>query len=194
MRHYRWNVLPPAPNQYLTDTTDLSPLVVQLLYNRGLTQPSQVDSFLTADKRLSGNPWLLPDMHQAVARTYRALLSGESIAIYGDFDADGITGTALLVQGLSSIGGKVTPYIPHRLTEGYGLKTAALENLHGQGISLVITVDCGITSLAEVKRAKRMGLDIIITDHHIPPEEVPPAVAVVDPKLSHSNYPFSEMA
>jgi single-stranded-DNA-specific exonuclease len=133
-------------------------------------------------------------MHPAVARTYRALLSGESIAIYGDFDADGITGTALLVQGLSSIGGKVTPYIPHRLTEGYGLKTAALENLHRQGISLVITVDCGITALAEVKRAKRMGLDIIITDHHIPPEEVPPAVAVVDPKLPHSNYPFSELA
>ena len=194
MRHCRWNVLPPAPNQYLTDTTDLSPLVVQLLYNRGLTQPSQVDSFLTADRRLSGNPWLLPDMHPAVARTYRALLSGESIAIYGDFDADGITGTALLVQGLSSIGGKVTPYIPHRLTEGYGLKTAALENLHRQGISLVITVDCGITALAEVKRAKRMGLDIIITDHHVPPEEVPPAVAVVDPKLPHSNYPFSELA
>ncbi len=194
MRHYRWNVLPPAPNQYLTNTTDLSPLIAQLLYNRGLTQPSQIDSFLTTDRRLSGDPWLLPDMHPAVARIYQALLSGENIAIYGDFDADGITGTALLVQGLSTLGGKVTPYIPHRLNEGHGLRTAVLENLYQQGISLVITVDCGITGLTEAKRAKRRGLDIIITDHHTPPEEVPPAVAVVDPKLSHSNYPFSELA
>ena len=96
-------------------------------------------------------------MPLAVARIYRALLSGENIAVYGDFDADGITGTALLVKGLSSLGGRVTPYIPHRLTEGYGLKTAALENLRQQGISLVITVDCGITALAEVKRAKRLN-------------------------------------
>jgi len=150
--------------------------------------------FLAADKRLSGDPWLLPDMHQAVARIYRALLSGENIAIYGDFDVDGITGTTLLVQGLSALGGRTTPYIPHRLTEGYGLKTAALENLYRQGISLVITVDCGITALAEVKRARRVGLDVIITDHHTPLEVLPPAVAIINPKLPHSNYPFSELA
>jgi single-stranded-DNA-specific exonuclease len=133
-------------------------------------------------------------MHQATARIYRALLSGENIAIYGDFDTDGITGTALLVQGLSALGGKITPYIPHRLTEGYGLKIAALENLHRQGVSLVITVDCGITALAEVKRAKRMGLDIIVTDHHTPLELLPPAVAVINPKLPHSSFPFAELA
>ena len=194
MRHCRWNILPPVPNQHLVNTPGLSPLIVQLLYNRGLTQPSQLPLFIAADKRLSSDPWLLPDMHQAAARIYRALLSGENIAIYGDFDTDGITGTALLVQGLSALGGKITPYIPHRLTEGYGLKTAALENLHRQGISLVITVDCGITALAEVKRAKRMGLDIIITDHHTPLELLPPAVAVINPKLPHSNFPFSELA
>ena len=172
----------------------LSPLVVQLLYNRGITEPSHLQSFLAADNRLSGDPWLLPDMHQAVARIYRALLSGENIAIYGDFDVDGITGTALLVEGLSNLGGKTTPYIPHRLTEGYGLKTAALEKLHQQGISLVVTVDCGITALAEVKRARRRGLDVVITDHHTPLEVLPPAVAVVDPKLPHSKYPFRELA
>jgi len=172
----------------------LSPLVVQLLYNRGITEPSHLQSFLAADNRLSGDPWLLPGMHQAVARIYRALLSGENIAIYGDFDVDGITGTALLVEGLSNLGGKTTPYIPHRLTEGYGLKTAALEKLHQQGISLVVTVDCGITALAEVKRARRRGLDVVITDHHTPLEVLPPAVAVVDPKLPHSKYPFRELA
>jgi len=132
-------------------------------------------------------------MHQAVARIYRALLSGESIAIYGDYDADGITATALLVQGLTSLDGKATPYIPHRLTEGYGLKTAALEKLYQQGISLVITVDCGITALPEVKKAKKLGLDIIITDHHAPLPEIPPALAIVSPKLPDSNYPFSEL-
>ena len=133
-------------------------------------------------------------MHRAVARIYRALLSGENIAIYGDFDVDGITGTAILVQALSSLGGKVIPYIPHRLTEGYGLKTATLENLCRQGVSLVITVDCGITAFSQVKKAQRMGLDIIITDHHTPPTVIPPAIAVVDPKLPNSNYPFLELA
>jgi len=164
------------------------------LYNRGLTEPSQLELFIAADKSLSSNPFLLPDMHQAVARIYQALLSGENIAIYGDFDVDGITATALLVYGLSTLGGKATPYIPHRLTEGYGLKTAALENLYRQGISLVITVDCGITALPQVKKAKRMGLDIIITDHHTPPAVIPPAIAIINPKRADSAYPFSELA
>jgi len=194
LNHYRWNLLPPVPDQYLVDSSGFPPLIAQLLYNRGLTEPSQLEPFITGDKRLSGDSSLLPDMHLAVARIYRALLSGENIAIYGDFDADGITGTALLVQGLSSLGGKVTPYIPHRLTEGYGLKTAALENLHRQGISLVISVDCGITALAEVKRAKKLGLDIIITDHHTPLPEIPPAIAIINPKRVDSSYPFSELS
>jgi len=193
LNHYRWNLLPPAPDKCLANFSDFSPLVAQLLYNRGVTEPSQLEPFLTADKRLSGDPSQLPDMHLAIARIYRALLSGENIAIYGDFDADGITGTALLVQGLSSLGGKVIPYIPHRLTEGYGLKTAALEKLRQQGISLVITVDCGITALSEVKRAKRLKLDIIITDHHTPLPEIPPAIAIINPKRADSTYPFSEL-
>jgi len=193
LNHYRWNLLPLVPDEHLAKTSGFSPLIAQLLYNRGLTEPSQLESFITGDKRLSGNPSLLPDIQLAVGRIYRALLSGENIAIYGDFDADGITGTALLVQGLSSLGGKVIPYIPHRLTEGYGLKTAALENLHRRGISLVITVDCGITALAEVKRANRLGLDIIITDHHSPLAEIPPAIATINPKRADSSYPFSEL-
>jgi single-stranded-DNA-specific exonuclease len=122
------------------------------------------------------------------------LLSGERIAVYGDFDTDGITATALLVQGLSILNAEVIPYIPHRLTEGYGLKTAALEGLRDQGISLVISVDCGITAFLEVKRARRRGLDIIITDHHTPHDMIPPANAVIDPKLPGSKYPFTELA
>ena len=193
MNHSRWNILPPVPDEYLVDTSGLAPLIAQLLYNRGLTEPSQIESFIAADERLLGDPFLLPDMPRAVARIYQALLSGESIAIYGDFDVDGITATALLVQGLTSLGGKAIPYIPHRLTEGYGLRTAALENLYRRGISLIITVDCGITALPQVKKAQRMGLDIIITDHHTPLPEIPPALALVNPKLPNSTYPFSQL-
>jgi len=194
LSHSRWNLLPPIPDRQAGVALAFSPLVTQLLYNRGLTQPSQLASFLAADERLSGDPNLLPDMHQAVARLYRALLSNENIAIYGDFDADGITATALLVQGLSLLNCKATPYIPHRLTEGYGLKTVALETLKKQGISLVVTVDCGITASAQVKDAKKMGLDVIITDHHTPSDEIPPAKAVINPKLPGSKYPFTELA
>ncbi|MFC2002935.1 single-stranded-DNA-specific exonuclease RecJ [Chloroflexota bacterium] len=193
MKHSRWNLLSRAPESYLADAPGFPLLITQLLYNRGLAEPSQVESFLAADERLQGDPFLLSDMPQAVARIYQALLSGENIAIYGDFDADGITATALLIQGLANLGGKVTPYIPHRLTEGYGLKTAALEKLYHQGVSLVISVDCGITAVSEVKRARRMGLDVIITDHHTPLELIPPATAIVDPKQTNSTYPFSEL-
>ncbi|HEX76231.1 MAG TPA: single-stranded-DNA-specific exonuclease RecJ [Dehalococcoidia bacterium] len=170
------------------------PLVAQLLYNRGISEPSQVELFLSADKRLEADPFLLPDMHQAVSRTYQALLSGEKIAVYGDFDADGITATALMVQGLSALGGRAMPYIPHRLYEGYGLKVAALEKLRKQGVSLVITVDTGITAFTEVEKAQRMGMDIIITDHHLPLSFLPPAKVVVNPKRSDSVYPFAELA
>ena len=193
MSRYRWNVLPPVPRQLLVSNSSIPPLIVQLLFNRGLREPAQLASFLAADQNLCHSPLLLPNAHQAVARIYKALLSGEPIAIYGDYDADGITATALLVQGISALGGTAIPYIPHRLTEGYGLKTAALESLKQQGIGLVVTVDCGITSLPEVKKARRMGLDIVITDHHTPLPELPPAVAIVNPKLAGSTYPFTEL-
>jgi single-stranded-DNA-specific exonuclease len=194
LNHARWNLLPPAPAPYLAQTAGFPPLIAQFLYNRGLTEPSQLELFLNADERLAGDPFLLPDMHQAVARIYQALLSGESIAIYGDFDADGITATAVLVKGLEQLGARVIPYIPHRMNEGHGLRSNVLERLQQQGISLVISVDCGVTGVTETRKARKKGLDIIVTDHHTPLEEIPPAVAVVDPKLADSRYPFAELA
>jgi single-stranded-DNA-specific exonuclease len=189
----RWNLLPPIPDR-LVKASGLSPLLAQLAFNRGLADPSQLEAFLAADSRLSADPFLLPDMHQAVGRVFRALLSGETIVIYGDFDADGITATALLVQGLGMLEGKTVPYIPSRLGEGHGLKAGVLERLRQEGASLVISVDCGITGFAPVKKAQRKGLDVVITDHHTPPEAIPPAAAVVDPKLPGSAYPFTELA
>ncbi len=194
MNRSRWHVLPPAPAQYLSGISGFPPLINQLLFNRGLTEPAQLESFVTADESLCYDPFLIPGMAHGVSRVYRALLSSENIAIYGDFDTDGITATALLIQGLSSLGAKVSPYIPHRISEGHGLKVGALERLYYQGISLVITVDCGITGIDEVKKAQRMGIDIVITDHHTPLEVIPPATAVVNPKLPNTEYPFSELA
>ncbi|MBM3167081.1 MAG: single-stranded-DNA-specific exonuclease RecJ [Chloroflexi bacterium] len=187
-----WNLLPQI--EQIASPPGIDHLIAQLLHNRGISDPNQTDLFLSADQRLEADPFLLPDMHQAVNRIYQALFAGEKIAVYGDFDADGITATVLLVQGLEALGANVIPYIPHRLVEGYGLRTPALEKLHKQGISLVITVDTGITALEEVDKAHKMGMDIIITDHHVPPENLPQAKAVVNPKRNDSAYSSTELA
>ncbi|MFC1925962.1 single-stranded-DNA-specific exonuclease RecJ [Chloroflexota bacterium] len=176
------------------EIASLPPLAAQLLHNRGITDPTEAEAFLRGDERLQGDPFLLPDMEKAVARIYQALLGGELIAIYGDFDADGICGIAVLTRGLSLLGGNTTCYIPHRIEEGYGLNSASLESLRKQGVTLVITVDCGISNLTEVDSARKSGLDIIITDHHVTPPALPPALAVVDPKREDSLYPFSQLA
>jgi len=194
LNHKRWHILPPVPRGHPLDKCGLSPLITQVLFNRGLADASQVEPFLSVDKRLSPDPFLLPDMEIAVTRIYRAVLSGEKIAIYGDFDADGITSTAVLVQGLRAFNIEAVPYIPHRINEGHGLKIAAVEALHQQGVSLIISADCGITGVNPVKKAHRLGMDVIITDHHTPTEELPPALAAVNPKIAGSHYPFVELA
>ena len=192
MSHTHWNLLSPAKQTIVVD--GIHPLVAQLLSNRGISDPSQIELFLSNDQRLEANPLLLPDMPKAVIRTHQALCSGEKIAVYGDFDADGITATALLIQGISALGGTVIPYIPRRSTEGYGLRNSALEKLQQQGVSLVITVDTGITAVTEVKHAHNLGMDVIVTDHHIPPAQLPPATALVNPKRNDSTYPFYDLA
>ncbi|MGA2670461.1 MAG: single-stranded-DNA-specific exonuclease RecJ [Dehalococcoidia bacterium] len=188
----RWKILPPVPNEYL-NASSLSPLLAQLLYNRGVN-PEGITPFLSADHRLEGNPFLLPDISQAVNRIYKAVLNREKIAVYGDFDVDGVTAIVILVEGLSRLGAEVIPYIPDRINEGHGLKIPALEKLQAQGVNLVITVDCGVTDIKEVKKAQDMGMDMIITDHHMPLKSLPRAVAVIDPKRKDSVYPFLDLA
>jgi len=177
-----------------TEQSDISPLLIQLLHNRGITDPAQFEAFLAADERLANDPFLLQEMDKAVTRVLRALLGDELIAIYGDFDADGITAAVLLAQGISELGGRVISYIPHRFDEGHGLNLAALKNLKKQGVSLIVTVDCGITGVSEVEEGHKLGLDIIITDHHVPLAHIPSALAAIDPKLSGSTYPFYDLA
>lgn len=190
----KWKILPPAPSEHLARYVGVLPLLAQLLHNRGIIDPSDAEMFLAGDKRLENDPALLPEMGKAVAAIMRAVLGGRTIAVFGDFDVDGVTATTLLVQGLQTIGGRVIPYIPHRVEEGHGLNMPALKKLHQQGASLVITVDCGITANEEALQAREMGLDLIITDHHEVTGPLPTALAVVDPKRGDSTYPFRELA
>ncbi|MEN8614581.1 single-stranded-DNA-specific exonuclease RecJ [Dehalogenimonas sp. THU2] len=192
MRGARWQVASaPVPE----DLSRCYPApMARILANRGITTTEQAELFLTGDARLSGDPMLLPDIEQAMTRVYQAILRGEHIAVYGDFDTDGITATAIMVTGLKCLGADVIPYIPHRMTEGYGLKTAALKKLSEIGVTLVVSVDCGISAVTEVKAATKFGLDIIVTDHHLALPELPPAVAVVNPRRPGSRYPYSDLA
>ena len=189
----RWIVAPKVSIAHLARLSHVSPLIVQILANRGVTDPIMVDAFLNGEAR-TDNPFLIQGMNEAVERIRRAIRQGERIAVYGDFDADGVTSTALIVQVLSALGAFVRPYIPHRVDEGYGLNNRALAELAREGQRLVITVDCGIRSWDEVAFANRLGLDVIVTDHHSIGPELPPALAAINPKRPDCPYPFKGLA
>jgi single-stranded-DNA-specific exonuclease len=188
-----WRVAEPAPDAYVRLFPDLHPLVVQVLYNRKLSDPAVVADFLSGHFA-PDDPFLLRGMEQAVARLRRAIGAQEPIAVYGDFDADGVTATALLVVTLRALGGQVLPYIPHRVDEGYGLHCEALSELAAQGVRVVVTVDCGVRSLDEVAHARRLGMDVIVTDHHQPGARLPEALAVIDPRQPGCSYPYPHLA
>ncbi len=190
--HKRWEVLPPAPEEHVARFPDLTPLVVQILYNRQIRTVDDVAAFLSRSFAVD-NPFLLKGMNEAVTRLRQALRAGEAIAVYGDFDADGVTATALLVPTLRALGAQVIPYIPQRM-EGYGLHESALKKLADQGIKVVVTVDCGVRATEQVACANKLGLDMIITDHHAIGGELPAAVAVIDHRRQDDRYPFKHLA
>ena len=184
-----WKVRPELPSGTM-DGAHLPAIVSQVLYHRGITTKAEIDEFFRPSRKLLHDPTLLPNVDAALHRLYKAYKQGESIAIFGDFDVDGITGTAIMAQGLSDLGAKVIPYIPHRIAEGHGLNGIAVQGLSDQGATVLVTVDCGVGSHDEIAQAQDLGMDVIVTDHHVPPPELPPALAVVDPKLDSSTYPF----
>jgi single-stranded-DNA-specific exonuclease len=188
----RWLIAPPAPADFMARLPDLSPLVAQILFNRGI-DPATARAFLAGEWR-DDNPFRLKGMNEAVARLREAIRRNESIAIYGDYDADGVTATVLLTEVLQALGAQVEPYIPHRIDEGYGLNIPALDHLRQKGIRVVVTVDCGVRSVREVEHARRNRLDVIVTDHHAIHGELPPAIAVVNPKQEDCRYPFKELS
>lgn len=189
----RWQIAPPAPPNHLARFPNLDPILVQVLYNRGITEPVDVSTFLSGEG-IEANPFALEGIDDAVTRLRQALRAEEPIVVYGDFDADGVSATALLVQTLRALGGDVHAYIPHRVDEGYGLHKRALTALARKGARVVATVDCGVRSLDEITHARDLGLDVIVTDHHSVGPVLPDAVAVVDPKRLGSGYPYGELA
>lgn len=195
--HSRWHVSAPpdeAAIRRVAALVGVSPVTARLLVARGLSDPAAAKSFLEADITSLHDPFQLPDMDAAVVRLQRAIEAGEAVAIYGDYDVDGQTSTALLVRGLSALGLRPTWYIPERVAEGYGLNEQALQQLAAAGARLLITVDCGIQATDEVRLAGALGMDVIVTDHHEPGDTLPPAAAVINPKRRDSTYPFRELA
>ena len=196
MKYQRWDLRrpgTPAARRSL-EQAGLSPLCAALLSARGLDDPQKAAQFLSCGPERSHDPFLLKDMDRAVERIRAAIGGGERVCVYGDYDVDGITATCLLTEALAWQGGDVVSYIPDRTEEGYGLNPGAVARLAGQGVKLIVTVDCGITAVDEVEFARSLGVDVVITDHHHCKDRLPAAAAVVDPRREDCAYPFPELA
>jgi single-stranded-DNA-specific exonuclease len=192
----RW-IVRSSNNEKITQLVEeihVTPLVASLLVNRGLDDPNEARAFLFNEKQEFHNPFLLNDMGKAVTRIKQAIEAKEAILIFGDYDADGVTSTTVMMKALQELGANVQFYIPNRFTEGYGPNEGAFRYAHEMGVSLIITVDTGIAAIHEATVAKELGLDLIITDHHEPGPELPEAFAIVHPKLGDGSYPFPHLA
>jgi len=191
----RWLVPPLLTPEADAALAAFPPVLRQILFNRGYATDVEARAFLKAEPAASTDPLELKDMQAAVDRIRFALDRHEPVAVYGDYDVDGVTATALLVQTLRALGGEAREYIPHRFEEGYGLNKEALDSLKTAGVKLVITVDCGIRSPDEAAHAGAIGMDLIVSDHHHPAEgELPPALAVINPKQPGDTYPDKDLA
>ena len=195
MRYKQWKIAHPSPEgRAQLERAGIPSLLACVLSARGVTEPEQAWKLLTPGEEPLLDPMLLKDMDRAVLRVGRALKTGELMAVYGDYDVDGITSTCLLTDCLTRLGGRVRSYIPDRLEEGYGLNEEAVLHLAQQGVTLIITVDCGITAAREVEFARELGIDVVITDHHECKQAIPEAAAVVDPHRPDCPYPFKGLA
>jgi single-stranded-DNA-specific exonuclease len=196
MRRLLWQHLPcdDAQTATLAAALDLHPTVARLLCMRGLGDAAEAHRFLNPSLEHLHDPFMLADMHRAVTRLEAAVARRERIAIHGDYDVDGITSTVILRRALEMLGGNVVHFIPERLRDGYGLQPASMERLRGDGVSLVVSVDCGIRGADAARRARELGLDLIITDHHEPDDTLPEAIAVINPKRHDCAYPDKYLA
>lgn len=175
----------------ISETYGVAPIIATIMLNRGVTEPQ---NFITPSEEALLDPFMMLGMEEATERILKAIDNGEKIAIYGDYDVDGITSTAIMVKFLSSHKADVIYYIPDRHEEGYGINTDAIDKIRAQGVSLLITVDCGITAVKEIAYAKTLGIDTIITDHHECKDEIPDAYCLLNPKQNGCNYPFKKLA
>jgi len=192
----RWRVREPelALQKTLAASLNISTITSQLLINRGISDIQQAERFLSSTLSDIRSPLGMKGMKEGVERVQKALHNKEKIAIYGDYDVDGITSTSILLMFLKSAGAYVSYYIPERIAEGYGLNADAISGLAERGVTLLITVDCGISDHAELKLAKELGMDVVVTDHHEVPGDLPPAYAIINPKQSGCPFPFKNLA
>ncbi len=190
----RWLVSPLIPPSVSSALEEFPSLLRQLLYNRGITDYQAARAFVDCAPAEDTDPFLIKDMHTAVEILHQALAENALIAIYGDYDVDGVTSSALLYEFLSSLGSTPRVYIPSRFDEGYGLNMDAVAQLHSEGIALMITVDCGIRSIAEIALAKSLGMRVILSDHHQPGAQLPPADAVINTRQAGDPYPYKQLA
>src|SRR6266542_1962678 len=195
MHNKRWVISSPLTPQAEEGLVRFPAILKQILFNRGLANYEDARAFMRAMPNFDTNPFQLTGMEATVDRILYAIQHNEPIAVYGDYDVDGVTATALLVDALNALGANVCSYIPNRFDEGYGLNKDALDSLKADGVKLVITVDCGIRSPDEALHARNIGLDLIISDHHHPSEgPLPPALAVINPKQHGDPYPDKDLA
>ncbi|MDP1709619.1 MAG: DHH family phosphoesterase, partial [Candidatus Komeilibacteria bacterium] len=191
-----WRLTEPIDPSVLTKFPDIDPVILELLWQRGVREAKDIDLFLHPDYQDLHDPFLFRDMPKLIDRVRVALAKSETVCVYGDYDTDGVCSSVLIVEALQAVGIKnVFPYIPHREKEGYGLNKEAIDYIKSQGASLIITVDCGSSNVAEVAQARALGLDVIIIDHHEEPPQLPQGVtAFLNPHLAGETYPFCELA
>ncbi len=180
--------------EQLAETLEIEPTLATLLLQRGINDKQKAERFFNPSLENTYDPFLLKDMDVAIERIERAIANRESVMVYGDYDVDGITSTALLLNFFSSYIEKMYYYIPDRYAEGYGISQKGIDYAATNNVKLIITVDCGIKAVEEVKYANSLGVDFIVSDHHLPDDELPPAIAVVDPKRLDCNYPYKELS
>ncbi len=194
---YQWKLpdkVDPDIISHISQKFQLNPLIANILYNRNIIEDQEIYHFFNDKLDKLFDPFLLNGMDIAVMRIISALQKGEKIMIYGDYDVDGVTSVSILYDSLFQIGGKVLFYIPDRFDDGYGLSETGIIKANERGVSLIVTVDCGTTAVEEVEFAKSLGIETIICDHHEQSDKIPDAVALLNPKLIGSNYPFRELA
>lgn len=196
MKMKRWVTAAPKPEtvRSLARSCGFTPLAAAALCARGIDTPEAARAFLETDPARLHDPMLLPDMGKARDTIRQAIRQGKKIAVFGDYDVDGVTSTCVMTRMLRSLGADVRHYIPDRLSEGYGLSMDAMDRLAQQGIGLIVTVDSGVSAFEEIAHARALGMDVVVTDHHECRDELPDANAVVNPKRADSAYPFAELA
>lgn len=195
MSKNKWLIAPKISEEFKNQFPEINPIILQLLYNRGLINQEQIDEFLLPDYSQDlHDPFLFSDMEKIVKRINQAIQKKEKFLIYGDYDADGITASTILKLTLEKLGAKeIEIYLPDREKEGYGMKEEIIKKFAERGINLVITCDVGITGNKEIELANQLGLEVIVTDHHLPSENLPPAFAIIDP-YCEAKYPFKYLA